>query len=220
MGFGKKRIEERDVWPVWPWLTRKKWLFIGVILIAIPVFVTPFGFPVPVEQTTADLYAFTESGGTNQWVSVDLPDRPVMFMGSSFAFFDVYDGSRDFFNAMLDYFASKDYKLLMFSYGTPCAAIWEAMVRMSNIEAKYGYVYGEDFVIFPYMAGDEIAMSLISDIKGNYGTDNRGTATSAIPILQDINSGDDADVFWSEYHIFTYGEMFIRQCQQHTINPY
>jgi hypothetical protein len=211
MGFGKKRIEERDVWPVWPWLTRKKWLLIGCILIAIPVFITPFGFPVPVESSTRDYYDFVESGGTNQWVSVDLPDEPVIFMGSSFAFFDVYDQSRDFFHAMLNHLAMNDYKLLMFSYGTPCAAIWEKMVSASGIEAKYGYVYGEDFVIFPYMAGDEIAMSLIADIKGNYALDNRGNPTGTIPLLQNINSGDDADVFWSEYHIFTYGEMFIRQ---------
>jgi hypothetical protein len=211
MGFGKKRIEERDVWPVWPWLTRKKWLLIGCILIAIPVFITPFGFPVPVESSTRDYYDFVESGGTNQWVSVDLPDEPVIFMGSSFAFFDVYDQSRDFFHAMLNHLAMNDYKLLMFSYGTPCAAIWEKMVLASGIEAKYGYVYGEDFVIFPYMAGDEIAMSLIADIKGNYALDNRGNPTGTIPLLQNINSGDDADVFWSEYHIFTYGEMFIRQ---------
>ena len=49
MGFGKKRVEERDYWPVWPWMTRKKWLTIGVILIAIPVFITPFGFPAEPE---------------------------------------------------------------------------------------------------------------------------------------------------------------------------
>lgn len=211
MGFGKKGYEERDVWPVWPWLTRKKWLLIGCILIAIPVFITPFGFPVPLESSTADLWDFTESGGTNQWVSVDLPDRPVMFMGSSFAFFDVYDQSRDFFHAQLNYFASKGYYMLMFSHGTPCAAIWEQMVVKSGIEARYGYEYGVDFVIFPYAAGDEIAMSLINDIKGNYALDNRNNPTNTIPLLQNINTGDDADVFWSEYHIFTYGEMYIRQ---------
>jgi hypothetical protein len=211
MGFGEKRVEERDRWPVWPWLTRKKWLFIGVILIAIPVFVTPFGFPIPVDSSTQDFYDFIENNGNNQWVTSNLPDDAVCFMGSSFAFFDVYDGDRDTFNAHLDHLASKGWKLLMFSYGTPCAAIWEQMVKMSRIEEKYGYVYGEDFVIFPYMAGDEIAMSLVADIKGNYALDNRGNPTNTIPLLQNINTGDDADVFWSEYHIFTYGEMFVRQ---------
>jgi hypothetical protein len=210
MGFGKKQIEERDRWPVWPWLTRKKWLFIGVILIAIPVFITPFGFPVPVESSTKDYYDFVISGGTNQWVSVDLPDRPVIFMGSSFAFFDVYDQSRDFFHAVLNFHAEHGYKMFMFSYGTPCAAIWEQMTKASEIETRWGYVYGEDYVIFPYMAGDEIAMSLISDIRGNYAVDNRGNALDTLSIMEGVNSGDDADVFWSEYHIFTYGEMFIR----------
>jgi hypothetical protein len=142
---------------------------------------------------------------------VDLPDEPVIFMGSSFAFFDVYDQSRDFFHAVLNFHAENGYKMLLFSYGTPCAAIWEQMVKASGIENKYGYVYGEDYVIFPYLAGDEIAMAAVADIKGNYATDNRGNPTNTIPLLQNINSGDDADVFWTEYHIFTYGEMFIRQ---------
>jgi hypothetical protein len=211
MGFGKKRLEERDRWPVWPWLTRKKWIFIGVILIAIPVYIAPFGFPIPVDSSTQDMYDFIESGGTNQWVSVDLPDRPICFMGSSFPTFDTYDAMRDFFHAHLNHLCSKGWKLLMFSYGPPCAAIWEMMVKMSRIEEKYGYMYGGDYVIFPYMAGDEIAMSLIADIKGNYALDNRGNPTDTIPLLQNINTGDDADVFWSLYVIFTYGEMFVRQ---------
>jgi hypothetical protein len=112
----------------------------------------------------------------------------------------------------MGHLASHNHKLLFLSYGRESTAAAEDLVARYNLEAKYGYTYGEDYVIFPFLAGEESAMTAgAADLFAAYTTDNRGTLLTALPLLETVKSMNDVDLVIFQSHIITIPHMYVRQ---------
>lgn len=79
---------------------------------------------------------------------------------------------------------------------------------MDTAAPQYGYKYGEDYCVLPWVAGrDAAVMQMGRDFRGTYTTDFFGTATADLPIFADIvdiksislivsyATGDDQDYY-------------------------
>ncbi|MEM2922390.1 MAG: hypothetical protein QXF26_08765, partial [Candidatus Bathyarchaeia archaeon] len=110
------------------------------------------------------------------------------------------------------YIFSRDLNVIFVSFMPGGEAAAEYIMRYRNLAGEFNLEYGKDYVIMPYLAGEEVAMaSIASDFRKAYATDYRGTPIDAIPLLKDVKDMNDIDLAICDYTIFTFGEMFVRQ---------
>jgi hypothetical protein len=80
--------------------------------------------------------------------------------------------------------------------------------------------YGVDYVILPYITGEEAALATFTDdIRSVVARDYEGTSFSQLPIMTDVNSVDDLDL-WAAFNAAGGGgfEMIVRQvCEPYDI---
>jgi len=67
-----------------------------------------------------------------------------------------------------------------------------------------------DYVILPYLTGEESALALIAENMWATGVDYQGTPLSEIPLMQTVKKLSDADLILMGYS-GTYGSYFQRQ---------
>jgi hypothetical protein len=190
-----------DSWSVWPKFTRKRYLLLLLILAIIVAFY-PFGIPIPANPATVDFYDEVEA----------LPDGSVVWIGWYHDIISFYHGSRDVYRALLHQLASHDHKILFMAYGRESALVSEDLVKRNNLDSAYGYVYGEDYVIFPFLSGEESAMALgAENLFTAYSVDARGNALSSLPLLETVKGMEDVDLVIFQSHIITIPHMYVRQ---------
>lgn len=120
--------------------------------------------------------------------------------------------SRTQYQAMFDFLLSKQIKLIIVNLAAGGESASEYMLSYGGTLTKYNYKYGENYVIMPYLPGDELAMSGVAkNFRTVYSTDYKGTPIDNIPVLNGINNFNDVTLAIAEYSIFTYGDMFVRQ---------
>lgn len=190
-----------EEWSVWPKLTRKRYLGILLILAIIVAFF-PFGIPIPANPATVDFYNEIEA----------LPDGSVVWIGWYHDIMSFYYGARDMYRALLHHLASNNHKILFMAYGRESALVSEDLVKRNNLDSAYGYVYGRDYVIFPFLSGEESAMALGAEsLASAYSTDARGNALSSLPLLDTVKDMTDVDMVIFQSHIITIPHMYVRQ---------
>jgi len=189
-----------EEWPVYKRLNRKIFLLV-MLLMSIIVAFRPLGFPVPPMETVQDFINTIEN----------TPDGSVVFLGFYHDVISFYVNSRDFYGAIMQHLATHNMKMIMLSYGRESAGAFEDMVIRYGLEEKYGYKYGVDYVIFPFLAGEESAIAAAADLKTAYTTDNRGDPIDTLPLLQTVSGIQDAELCLFQSHIITIPHMFVRQ---------
>lgn len=190
-----------EVWPVYKKITRKIWIILLIVLAAIPI-IHPLMLPIPVSPRTQAFYD----------VILKTPKGSVVVIGFSIVMISVYNDIRTFYVSLLELLCQRNFKIIFTSFGPDSPIAAEDLVKRANIEAKYNYVYGKDYVILPYAAGDETAMAATAaDFWATYAADNRGNKLSDLSLMKNVRSMKDVSLAIVEYHIFTYGEMFVRQ---------
>jgi len=175
-----------------------------MLICAFLVVFFPPALPVPTEPHTVDYYNTIEA----------TPKGSVVYFGTYFDYITAYVQSRDLYKAKLSHWASRDFKIVMLAFGQVSIAAFDGMVSYSNIEGKYGYEYGIDYVIMPYLSGDEPALAAAADIYSAYQTDVRGTPISQIPLLQQVRGLKDAQLIVYDGNVLTAPAMFVRQWAQ------
>lgn len=178
---------------------RRVWLVFMLLAAIIPI-VQTLGLPIPVSpQTKAFRNEITK-----------LPAGSIVVFGNTRGGppIDV----RDFFRALILDLASRNLKVIFLSFLAGGVSASEYMISYSKVESLYGWQYGRDYVIFPYLSGDESAMAAAAaNFYSAYSTDIRGTPIGNIPIMQNVRSFMDVDLAIAEYGIFTFGDMYVRQ---------
>jgi hypothetical protein len=117
-----------------------------------------------------------------------------------------------FYYAMLSFIYQNDLNLIFVPLGVGGELACEYIATFGGIVEEYGLVYGEDYVIMPFLSGEETAMAAVAtNFRQAYSIDYKGTLIDDIPILDGINDFNDIDLAIAQYGIFTFGEMFVRQ---------
>ena len=188
-------------WEVSKKITRKRWLTATVILCMIPL-IYPFMLPIPVSDRTRAFHDQIDA----------LPPGSVLIWGESAADVSTYTNFRTFYWALWDTLCENEIKVIFTSWNTGAHLCGLRAAEERDIEGRYGYEYGKDYVIMPFLAGEESAMAAsATDLFSAFATDVRGTPLSAIPMMADIHSMDDADLSIGQYSIFTFGDQYARQ---------
>ncbi len=190
-----------ESWPAWRRLTRRRWFLVCAILVGLVLIYTP-PLPTPITSFDKEVYNLIQ----------DTPSGSLVYYGIGFTSMDTYSTNRDSFRAFVVALARQHFKIVFVSFGVMGPTCSVDLAKRAFIERDYGYVYGKDYVIFPFLPGDEIAMaSAAADLHSAYSSDIYGTPTESIPMLKNIRGMADAKlaIGWSQ--INTMGEMYVRQ---------
>lgn len=178
----------------------------GVILTAVVIFliiVGGVGLPMPISPQTKDFY--------NEIMALQPGDKVVMasdhgMAGYTSRFYTNYD-------AVIVSVARRNVKMIMLACGvaldTP--AVWVDVITKVGLEKKYGYVYGRDYVILPFMAGIESAMRAIADNFYVFKEDIFGNSLDTLPLMQEAKSMRDCKLVVGQINGIDHVQMMVRQ---------
>lgn len=170
------------------------------LVIAIPMIV-PLGLPVPISSTTSKFYDTVEGiqeGATVLWCTS---------MGFSI-WYNTGPGEIATFRHIFRLVRERHIKFIVFAEGAEDAAI-DRRIIAEHCDTS-GLTYGEDYVDLGWIPGGEAALAgVVTDFQSTVETDYKGTPISQIPMLKDIKSGEEIDVFG-----FSSGSMIDRFMRQ------
>ena len=182
-------------------ITYKRLATILLIVTIIPLLM-PFGLPIPISPETEDFKTEIDKLTPGSTVAV----------GWQIAGLGGLPGSRPGYRVITKYLALKGMKIVYISFSDVSPIAAEDTVNGLDVEATYGWKYGEDYVISSYIPGEETAIaSFAADVQGTMGTDYYGTPISDLPLMENIKTMNDFDLMISYYGTFTFADMFARQ---------
>jgi len=178
---------------------RVYWMALMFILAAVPV-IYPLLLPVYVTDQTSGFYHAIEALPPGSTVAFTLTSGgpPI--------------GLRTFYYALLKHMFSNDLNVIFLNFMPGGEVFGEYVTSYAGIDEEFDLKYGEDYVIMPFLAGEETAMAAAAtDFQNAYSMDYQGIIISELPLVKDITDFDDIDLTIASYGVFTFGEMFVRQ---------
>lgn len=178
---------------------RKRLTWVLMILGVIPIFVV-IGLPLPVTSTTKDFKAAVDG------VAAAYPGTTSGTGAKCFyVCFDVCSPLSEFkdrYASLMGYFASKHIRMVFLPLMTAAVAAYVKFeTEYAGLESKYGYVYGVDYVIMPFLEGEEAAFAGAADtFRTAYRNDQFGTPIDQLPLLNGINTMNDFQIEFDGYH--------------------
>ena len=162
---------------------------------------TPITLPLTIGPITRDFYNRIQ----------ELPAGSIVAWANHVSY-SGYQGKRDVYRAVVYHLFDRKLKLIMTSFWPDTPQLWTDLVAYSGIEKKYGVKYGTDFVIFPFLAGEETALAAVAaDFHKAFTTDVYGTPVGSIPLMRNVRSLSDVQLLISDAGSFTFIDMFVRQ---------
>lgn len=112
---------------------------------------------------------------------------------------------------LLRYLMERDLKLVLASFqpATP-GNFYLFMTEYAHAE-EYGYEYGKDWIVLPFLAGEETVLALLAENMWYSETDMFGTPLDQLPIMEEIHVIEDCDLAIIMSGAFTFIPMFVRQ---------
>jgi len=195
-------------------ISRKLFAVIVAILYAIPVFF-PFGLPVPTSTWTTDFYDAIE----------ELEEGDVVAWAQAQSVLETQT-YRDAMRAIIYHIFDQGAKIVIFNFDladapAACSLLMEYCGFGGELGKEYTYpssrvpqgriVYGEDIVIFPYLAGEEAALITIRDNMWFFSHDIYGNSIDQIPLMQRVHTLFDCDLIVWTYQFTTFPAAAVRQ---------
>jgi len=182
-------------------ITYRRLATILLIVTCIPL-IYPFGLPIPISPQTL---AFREE--------IDkLPPGSVVAFGFQMSNIGQIPQYGPGYQVITKYLASRKLKVVYVCVSDVSPLTVEDVIKSSGVETIYGWRRGVDYVITPYIAGEETALaSFASDVQGTVTTDYYGTPVSQIPLMSNLKTLADFKLAIASYGTFTFADMFVRQ---------
>jgi len=168
-------------------------LTILTIIIAIPI-------PMLIGPITRDFYNEIEK----------LPRGSVVAWAQNCAF-GTYITKKDAYRAIIYHCFDRGLKTILYSFDPSAPQLNAAVMAYCNVEKKYGAKYGEDYVVFPFLAGEETAMAAVATNTRVLKTDLFGNDIETLPLMKNIMSMNDIALTIMDAGSFTFAEMWVRQ---------
>lgn len=173
------------------------------ILVSIPL-LYPFGLPIPISSLTRGVWDAT----------VALPAGSVVI--SSFDFGpSTLPENRPQAKAHLFQCKQRGLKVVALAFWAAGGPLGQSILTEVYGEGyETSAEYGTDIVYLGYVPGNEVGMQTFGDNTWNAkGTDHFGTAIADIPLMQEVRSAADFDL-WAEWTSGTPGEQQVIQFVQ------
>jgi hypothetical protein len=172
-----------SIWEKLTALPREVVMSLILLAMIIPA-LNPLGLPL----MTGDM--------SRAWYNTvdELPDGSVIL-------FDIGYGSGGYPSlgpgniAALHQMFEKGHKVVFMATSLEGSMMYPLIMDSVMPEESYGYVYGEDYVFFGYIAGDQTAMAgVLGDLKALISVDYQGTSIDTLPLMDNVNGADDFDL--------------------------
>ena len=183
-------------------LTSRQMAAILIALAILPILV-PIGLPIPVGVYAQDFYNEVEKLN---------PGDVVALAPSGMS----YKSARSVMKAFLIHaVVKKGAKVIFYSFsvGEPVQAL--RILEYTNLPS-FGKQYGTDYVVFPYLSGEETALAAIGRDLGVLNVDVYGTVVEDLPIMTALADGPHSTLracalCWNLGAGSTFPEMWVRQ---------
>lgn len=183
-------------------MTHRKVAIMNTAL-ALLVLVSGIRLPLTIGPITTDAYNEIEA----------LNPGDVVAWAQNCAF-GAYIDKRDAYRAMVfQTIIDNDAKLILYSLDPDAPQLNAALMVYCEPELEAaGKQYGVDWIIMPFLAGEESAMAAIARNMRVTGNDLiEGRPLEQFPIMEGINTMDDIPLTFNDAGSFTFVEMWIRQ---------
>lgn len=171
--------------------------------LALLILVTGVSLPLTIGPITIDAY--------NEIEALEPGDRVAWAQNCAFG---TYIDKRDAYRAMVYHaIIENGAKLIIFSFDPDAPQLNAALMDYCKptLEA-HGKEYGVDWLIMPFLAGEESAMAAAARNMRVCGIDLiEGRPLDEFPIMEGIYTMDDIPLTWNDAGSFTFVEMWIRQ---------
>ena len=175
--------------------------FFTLVPIILTLAKVPFTLPITIGSITKDFYNEIEK----------LPPGSIV----AFANHNSYSGylvKKDEYRAIFYHLFDKQCKLIMVSFWPDTPQVWTDLLAYSGVEKKYNIRSGTDFVVFPFLSGEETALAAIAaDFHKAFTVDLYGNPIDSIPLMTNVHSLRDVQLTISDAGSFTFIDMFVRQ---------
>jgi hypothetical protein len=172
-----------------------------IVATAYPLWVT-LNIPLTITAITRGFY-----DAINQ-----VPEGGVVVMGFMVNKFEQYKGKEDVCAAIWRSLHQRKLKVINLSVGPVAQIFFEDIYKRNKLVERYGLKYGEDYVITPYIAGEETALAAFAkDTWSAVSTDLYGTPISSLPLMQRVRSFNDVALGWMACYSASNNDQFIRQ---------
>jgi hypothetical protein len=153
-------------------------VFVSVLL---PLF-TPLGLPISVSDQTKDTYDLIG----------ELPEASQVILSPSFSPSSEAEILPQL-GAVLEHLMSRKARITWVNLNVE--GIMYAERSMASLKDKYGYVYGVDYVVLPYLPGMQTAIaSIASDFTRTFPRDAYGAALASMEALSSVKTISDFDL--------------------------
>jgi hypothetical protein len=182
-------------------ITYKRLATILMIMAVIPL-IHPLGLPIPISAQTDAFKAEIDK----------LSPGSVIAFGFQIAGIGGIPQYSPGWQVITKYIASRQLRIVYVCVSDVSPIGVEDAIRSSGVETTYGWKKGVDYVITPYIAGEETALaSFASDVQGTVATDYYGTPASQLPLMSNLTTLADFQLTIASYGTFTFADMFARQ---------
>jgi hypothetical protein len=175
---------------------------LALTLITLGIFINPLLIPLTIPYYVYDAVDLIHSLGPEDyclWAHQNSIDR--------------YAPYEKAFGVIISEFMEQGVKMVFVSFEPWIPGRTDFLINtLMNAKEVYGYEMYEDYVIMPYLSGEESAMaSIASSLRGAYKTDYLGKPIEDIPMLEGIDTLTDFSVTFCKSLIGTYWDMYVRQ---------
>lgn len=152
---------------------------LSIIFILIPI-IYPMGLPLQISDPTKGFYNTLRNLPEGSIVCIDA--------GGGFASLDEFESS---ITVTMKLMLSLPIKWFAWGYSTDGAILMDMVLK--NIKPEnFGKVYGEDYLVLPYIAGIEMAVaSVASDTHAVATNDYYGNDLSQYPLWEELTGAED-----------------------------
>jgi hypothetical protein len=168
-------------------------------MLAIPI-INPMRIPIPISDPPRDLYNFIEDNvnpGDNvlMWAGFELNTWETEYQPASLA--------------VISHLLLEGADVYIICDGTETPPLAATLFDDPNMK-KGDAVYGENYVLFGYYAGGEVALSRFAeDVRGLVAADFYGTPIGQIPMMDGIETAEDFDLVF--HNTGAPPELIVRQ---------
>ena len=182
-------------------MTRRQMAAILMLLAFIPIII-PIGLPIYIGGLAKDYYNEVERLK---------PGDVLVFSSMQVG----YLAERDVVRATIYHATKKGAKILIYCFWGADPQEWVWILEYIDM-MKLGYKYGEDYILFPFLAGDETAFAAVAKDLGVTRKDFYGTPVEDLPLMSKLKNGPHSDLTavalaWTRIGQVVYVEGWIRQ---------
>lgn len=165
------------------------WLRILPYLIVLIMLLYPIGLPISISTEVRNHYTAIESLETGEKILL-----------SQSSGFNGYSEAGTGMVAIFKHLLKKGLKPIIWCGVNEAPVVMETIIEIVEPE-KYGYVYGEDWAFFGFIAGLEAAYRAVAtDFRGTLSVDYYGNSIDDLPVcdgIMDVNDLADICIDWN-----------------------